>query len=50
MPATDLRLLGSPVRFWSRSPDLSGREAVRRLVAGASTLDRIVETLQPRIA
>jgi hypothetical protein len=26
------------------------REAVRRLVAGASTLDRIVDTLQPRIA
>jgi len=25
------------------------REAVRRLVAGASTLDRIVGTLQPRI-
>ena len=26
------------------------REAVRRLVAGASTLDRIIGTLQPRIA
>jgi hypothetical protein len=26
------------------------REAVRRLVAGAETLDRIIETLQPRIA
>ena len=26
------------------------REAVRRLIAGASTLDRIVDTLQPRIA
>ena len=26
------------------------REAVRRLVAGASTLDRIIDTLQPRIA
>ena len=25
------------------------REAVRRLVAGASTLDRIIGTLQPRI-
>jgi hypothetical protein len=25
------------------------REAVRRLVAGASTLDRIIDTLQPRI-
>ncbi len=27
----------------------SRREAVRRLIAGASTLDRIVDTLQPRI-
>ena len=26
------------------------REAVRRLIAGASTLDRIVDTLQPRVA
>jgi hypothetical protein len=26
------------------------REAVRRLVAGAETLDRVIETLQPRIA
>jgi hypothetical protein len=26
------------------------REAVRRLVAGAETLDRLIETLQPRIA
>ena len=26
------------------------REAVRRLIAGASTLDRIIDTLQPRIA
>ncbi|HSL20479.1 MAG TPA: hypothetical protein VK886_03025 [Vicinamibacterales bacterium] len=25
------------------------REAVRRLIAGAATLDRIIETLQPRI-
>ena len=25
------------------------REAVRRLIAGASVLDRIVDTLQPRI-
>jgi hypothetical protein len=25
------------------------REAVRRLVAGASTLDRIIDTLKPRI-
>lgn len=25
------------------------REAVRRLVTGASTLDRIIDTLQPRI-
>ena len=26
------------------------REAVRRLVAGAETLERIIENLQPRIA
>lgn len=26
------------------------REAVRRLVAGASTLDRITDALQPRVA
>jgi hypothetical protein len=26
------------------------REAVRRLIAGASTLDRTIDTLQPRIA
>ena len=26
------------------------REAVRRLVAGASTFDRIISSLQPRIA
>jgi hypothetical protein len=25
------------------------REAVRRLVAGASTLDRIIDTVQPRV-
>lgn len=25
------------------------REAVRRLVAGAATLDRIIDTVQPRI-
>lgn len=26
------------------------REAVRRLIAGASVLDRTIETLQPRLA
>jgi len=32
------------------SPEGRRREAVRRLVAGASTLDRIIGTLQPCIA
>jgi hypothetical protein len=42
---TDKQILDSLDRLSPRGR----REAVRRLVAGASTLDRTVESLQPRL-